>query len=145
MTGRHCPECDLELVEKIQLGIHVDLCPGCRGIWFDSGELEAYRQRVVGGTVLSALTFEREPDVEPWNCPGCRQKTLIAGKLGKLVLDKCSSCRGVFVPRSTLEVFKPKMDIVVPGEAVADAGGFAGLEALGEVLSWVIGGVFDSL
>ena len=117
MTGRHCPECDLELVEKIQLGIHVDLCPGCRGIWFDSGELEAYRQRVVGGTVLSALTFEREPDVEPWNCPGCRQKTLIAGK----------------------------MDIVVPGEAVADAGGFAGLEALGEVLSWVIGGVFDSL
>ncbi|MDT8286443.1 MAG: zf-TFIIB domain-containing protein, partial [Elusimicrobiales bacterium] len=36
-----CPKCDSEtLVKTEELGnIPLDVCPGCKGIWFDKGEL----------------------------------------------------------------------------------------------------------
>ena len=140
-----CPDCDIQLVEVIRLDIHLDLCAGCRGLWFDSGELEAYRQRVVGGKVLSVLTFVRDPDSTPCSCPGCRQQALFAGKLGNLPLDKCSNCRGVFVPATTIATFRPKSTATAVGNAGVDGAASFGVEALGEVLSWLIQGLVDGL
>ena len=36
----HCPKCGAKLEEAVMKGITVDICPGCRGIWFDAGELD---------------------------------------------------------------------------------------------------------
>jgi Zn-finger nucleic acid-binding protein len=37
----HCPRCDsTRLVEREREGLTVDLCPECRGLWLDRGELE---------------------------------------------------------------------------------------------------------
>jgi uncharacterized protein len=37
----NCPRCDgAVLAEKDREGIVVDVCPNCRGIWLDRGELE---------------------------------------------------------------------------------------------------------
>lgn len=37
----HCPRCEVEvLVEKTRDRVTIDLCPGCRGVWLDRGELE---------------------------------------------------------------------------------------------------------
>ncbi len=37
----HCPRCDVEvLVEKTRDGVTIDVCPACRGVWLDRGELE---------------------------------------------------------------------------------------------------------
>ncbi len=140
-----CPECDIELAEVVRLGIHLDLCAGCRGIWFDAGELETYRQRVVGGRVLSVLAFERNPDSAPCTCPGCGQHTLFVGKLGNLPLDQCSTCRGVFVPATTIDTFKPRSSTAAGGGKGADGAVTFGAEALGEVLSWLITGLADGL
>jgi len=37
----HCPRCHTaELVERDRAGVLIDICPTCRGVWLDRGELE---------------------------------------------------------------------------------------------------------
>jgi Zn-finger nucleic acid-binding protein len=35
-----CPKCGQDLRERERSGILVDVCPGCKGIWLDRGELD---------------------------------------------------------------------------------------------------------
>lgn len=36
----HCPRCDVEVLEEREReGVTVDVCPKCRGVWLDRGEL----------------------------------------------------------------------------------------------------------
>ena len=35
-----CPVCDETLREIQKNGVNVDICPGCKGVWLDRGELE---------------------------------------------------------------------------------------------------------
>ncbi|MBI4460268.1 MAG: zf-TFIIB domain-containing protein [Acidobacteria bacterium] len=36
----HCPKCGADLQEEMLKEVAVDICPNCRGIWLDAGELE---------------------------------------------------------------------------------------------------------
>lgn len=36
----HCPRCADELREVPKSGVLIDVCPRCRGVWLDRGELE---------------------------------------------------------------------------------------------------------
>ena len=36
----HCPKCGMNLVEINYLGIKMDKCSACEGVWLDAGELE---------------------------------------------------------------------------------------------------------
>lgn len=38
MTCPRCHTCDL--AEKDRQGVKIDVCPSCRGVWLDRGELE---------------------------------------------------------------------------------------------------------
>lgn len=35
-----CPVCGDKLREIQKYGVEVDICPGCKGVWLDKGELE---------------------------------------------------------------------------------------------------------
>lgn len=35
-----CPVCDERMKEVERLGVSIDICPGCKGVWLDRGELE---------------------------------------------------------------------------------------------------------
>lgn len=35
-----CPKCGQELREQKRSGILVDVCPACKGVWLDRGELD---------------------------------------------------------------------------------------------------------
>ncbi|HYG87572.1 MAG TPA: zf-TFIIB domain-containing protein [Azospirillum sp.] len=35
-----CPNCQTGMREVERNGVHVDVCPQCRGVWLDRGELE---------------------------------------------------------------------------------------------------------
>ena len=35
-----CPLCDVSMREVERRGVRIDVCPECRGIWLDRGELE---------------------------------------------------------------------------------------------------------
>jgi Zn-finger nucleic acid-binding protein len=36
----HCPRCKEDLHETPKSGVLIDVCPRCRGVWLDRGELE---------------------------------------------------------------------------------------------------------
>lgn len=54
-----CPHCDVDLVEREQDQVKIDMCPQCQGVWLDSGELEQLRRvnqgRGVADGVLGRL------------------------------------------------------------------------------------------
>ncbi|RDI95771.1 hypothetical protein DV704_05730 [Meiothermus sp. QL-1] len=35
-----CPNCQNGMNEVVRSGVHIDVCPKCRGVWLDGGELE---------------------------------------------------------------------------------------------------------
>lgn len=35
-----CPNCNQSMREVVRNGVHIDMCPVCRGVWLDRGELE---------------------------------------------------------------------------------------------------------
>ena len=35
-----CPLCDVPMREVRRRGVKIDVCPECRGVWLDAGELE---------------------------------------------------------------------------------------------------------
>ena len=35
-----CPICEVDLVMTDRLGVEIDYCPKCRGVWLDRGELD---------------------------------------------------------------------------------------------------------
>ena len=40
-----CPACDELLVMSDRLGVEIDYCPKCRGVWLDRGELDKIIER----------------------------------------------------------------------------------------------------
>ncbi len=36
----NCPVCNSRLESYEKHGVEIDVCPGCRGVWLDRGELE---------------------------------------------------------------------------------------------------------
>lgn len=45
-VGMHCPRCSEPVLdEREREGITVDVCPACRGVWLDRGELERFLAR----------------------------------------------------------------------------------------------------
>jgi uncharacterized protein len=59
-----CPVCDERMKEVERQGVSIDICPGCKGVWLDRGELEkliAASQGVDlgGGPVPGAVPHDR--------------------------------------------------------------------------------------
>lgn len=140
-----CPECNASLVEELQLGIHIDRCSKCHGIWFDSGELDSYRQRISGLAAAPKIPFITDVDQPKSACPRCQKSELVVGDLGEHALRKCGSCYGVFVPSSTIDQFRPNSARQIAGEIALEVTAHGGVEILGDVLAWVIEGMFNSL
>lgn len=40
-----CPSCQSQLTVSERHGIEVDICPRCRGVWLDRGELDKILER----------------------------------------------------------------------------------------------------
>ena len=41
----NCPTCDVELTMSERIGVEIDYCPKCRGVWLDRGELDKIVER----------------------------------------------------------------------------------------------------
>ncbi len=104
----NCPKCSSEaLVETPALGnIPLDVCPGCSGIWFDKGELEALLKQSQGGDSADLALIN--PGAEGLECPRCKNKMSRGGLVNPLLLvDRCQSCGGIWLdPRELALVRK---------------------------------------
>lgn len=96
-----CPSCRKPLEQKsYRDGITVDECLWCRGVWFDPGELETYREALPSLRVeegAQSLTFEPTSQDKERSCPRCQHNALVKGRINSIELEKCRDCRGVFV------------------------------------------------
>jgi uncharacterized protein len=39
-NAMQCPVCDERMKEVERFGVSIDICPGCKGVWLDRGELD---------------------------------------------------------------------------------------------------------
>jgi Zn-finger nucleic acid-binding protein len=42
----NCPRCDLEMIKKKRMGVTIDKCGKCGGIWLDNGEIEKILEKL---------------------------------------------------------------------------------------------------
>jgi Zn-finger nucleic acid-binding protein len=90
-----CPGCDSDLILVNNATDDVDVCGSCGGLWLDGGELW------MEGAVLPAdLAPEKTED--PRICPR-DQHLLQALTNGKLHVDVCTCCGGIFLDGGELE------------------------------------------
>jgi uncharacterized protein len=47
----NCPVCDERLRQVEKLGVEIDICPGCKGVWLDRGELDKIIELVSNSNV----------------------------------------------------------------------------------------------
>jgi uncharacterized protein len=51
-----CPKCGGDLVEREQDSVKIDVCPECKGMWLDAGEIDILRTASRrGGTFVEDL------------------------------------------------------------------------------------------
>ena len=106
----NCPKCSSEaLVETPALGnIPLDVCPGCSGIWFDAGELEALLKQSQGSADFTLIN----PRAADLKCARCGNKMSRGGLVNPLLLvDKCQSCGGTWLDQNELALVKKLLGI----------------------------------
>jgi Zn-finger nucleic acid-binding protein len=110
MRERLCPVCQIELKPQVHLGVTIDVCPACAGIWFDEGELARLNQ--LDDEILPRIDALYQPQVTsydpPWErlCPDCQKPLRPYNYLytSNIRLDTCEQCGGVWVDNGELEV-----------------------------------------
>jgi Zn-finger nucleic acid-binding protein len=120
--GILCPRCNLSLNELTKVGVSVDVCANCRGMWLDRGELEKLVVHVRNGerkndpaaqyTEASAGIARRTgwpatgtPRDGILRCPRCATPLNGACQDG-VRLDACGGCHGGWLDRGELERIK---------------------------------------
>jgi Zn-finger nucleic acid-binding protein len=186
---KQCPVCAIPFTPLL-LGneTEVDYCKNCKGLWFDGKEIErVHREDKVLHAVLNTTTVHPSPfrcvkcgNLNPRKakacsvcqselrlvCPKCAQ-LLNAVSIGKLQVDRCGSCRGIWLDGGELtELFrefqkvkalqKQEPSAISSGDALATAGDltlhtliwapdlvFYSAAALGEIASKLPGAALD--
>jgi Zn-finger nucleic acid-binding protein len=98
-----CPVCKSDMIVVEQSNIELDYCTACRGVWFDSGELELLLESSgledlspFLGTVLNAA--EASSSEKKRKCPICRRnmKKVFIDEGGKILVDICHDGHGIW-------------------------------------------------
>lgn len=110
--GSYCKKCPWghgELSKGKVLGIEIDYCPECGGIFFDKGEF----QQIIRIDVIKG----REEKEYRIPCPACgfdmyefTHKLLPAGS----TLFYCKKCEGLFIPGETMRKAIPEIEKISP-------------------------------
>lgn len=99
-----CPDCKGELQQIDCKGILINECVGCKGKWFDRGELRRAKNRTDND--LRWLDFDPfGEDAEKLSvaskgkvCPKCsKEMSSLKYMDSKIIIDKCSGCEGVWL------------------------------------------------
>ena len=98
-----CPVCKCQMIVVEYHNIELDYCTGCKGVWFDSGELELLlKSRSLEEAKLlitSILDFpETLSSEKKRKCPICgrKMKKTTIGEQRKILIDVCSQEHGLW-------------------------------------------------
>ena len=117
-----CPACKNHMIVVEYKRIELDYCPNCKGVWFDSGELELMF-RTTGLDAKLIGDVRRLPAAKTTEtirkCPICRQgmsKNDIGQKLPVLI-DVCPRGDGVFFDGGEVTALIKQFPQKEPGKA----------------------------
>ncbi|MCG8592075.1 MAG: zf-TFIIB domain-containing protein [Proteobacteria bacterium] len=103
---KKCESADFRPMDT-QEGVTVDFYSGCKGLWFDKGELAFYVE------TSEDLPSKRESDAEAretdFACPKCPDQKLLEMPYqpgAELLIDSCGQCQGIFLDNREL----PKLE-----------------------------------
>ncbi len=97
-----CPACKRGMIVVEHNRIELDYCTGCRGVWFDSGELELLlgsvaleSQKLFLSNILNST--EARSSEKRRRCPICSQKMkkTVAGQ-SEILIDACRKGDGLW-------------------------------------------------
>jgi Zn-finger nucleic acid-binding protein len=98
-----CPVCKYDMIVVEYQNIELDYCNSCKGVWFDSGELELLLKSYSleePKTFLDGIlnSHEAVSSEKKRNCPVCghkMQKTAIGGQ-PEILIDMCRDKHGLW-------------------------------------------------
>ncbi len=96
----HCAKCKAYTEKTELLNVEVDVCPECRGIWFDRNELST-----IVGTKQDLQVRPGEMKPTSYSCPRCAHPLMEASTTWDrtLLVDICAGCEGIFLDAEELE------------------------------------------
>ena len=107
-----CPHCRVELKVLTHSGINWAGCPKCEGVWLTAPDLiKALRLYAADqGVALETIALlEGAAQPSALHCPQCPGSTLQVITLRGVEVEKCVSCRGVFLNRGEGEVIAQRL------------------------------------
>jgi Zn-finger nucleic acid-binding protein len=100
-----CPKCQSSAVDfNTSEGVLVNFCEGCKGLWFDAGELALYCETERDVPHIAALLGKARATA--FACPRCLHTRLVELPYmgGEAVLiDWCPACRGAWLDAGELK------------------------------------------
>ena len=91
--------------------VEVDHCPACGGLWLDHGEIERLSRKMASDIDrlrrLLLLGGDKGPPAVPsevqGSCPACQTAGMQEVALGKITIDFCPRCKGLFLDRGEID------------------------------------------
>ena len=90
------------------LPFRLDVCPTCRGIFFDKGEIA----KLTGDRNLERLIVEYAGGVSRVNCPRC-EEAMVPRPVGDVTIDVCATCHGAWMDRGELEIAAKNLGVPI--------------------------------
>lgn len=106
-----CPKCNAPMGRAVHNGIEIDRCSGCKGLWFDAGELgslslmEDAEMLDLGSSAVGS-EFDSLHDVACPRCIGATLKPMRAKDHEHVLVDACPQCQGVFLDAGEFTTYK---------------------------------------
>jgi Zn-finger nucleic acid-binding protein len=101
-TTRSCPDCKRVMRELRHQDVAVDACE-CGGMWFDHGELAAWRASHTKAAAPNPVLKPRPGAAR--RCPHCAASSLRSVWLDKVPVASCSQCQGIWLPGAGVAMF----------------------------------------
>jgi Zn-finger nucleic acid-binding protein len=109
----NCPVCNKEMSQEDFSGVTVDICRnGCRGIYFDSGEVTKIKQQndAMTEALKEALDAPQSIDINRGQikCPRCGtpMQRHPHFEANDIIVDECYVCGGLFLDSGELKAIK---------------------------------------
>ena len=98
-----CPVCKYDMIVVEYRSIELDYCNGCKGVWFDSGELELLLKSYgleEPKTFFNGIFNSQESvsSEKKRNCPICghKMKKTAIGRQPEILIDVCRDNHGLW-------------------------------------------------
>jgi len=101
MPELKCPHCHAEMYKVVAPDISTDVCPECKGVWLEKGEINVLASGMAGDIEHCSIDDKILADrFSVRKCPKCKAQDLKKMNLlyySEIIFDYCPECNGFFL------------------------------------------------